>query len=341
MAERGIWKRVLVTGGAGFIGSNFARYALAQHPETEMIVLDKLTYAGNRENLADIDSNPRFSFVQGDICNRDDVMSAMQGATLVFNFAAETHVDRSIGNPGDFVLTDVYGTYILLQAARELEVNRFVQISTDEVYGEVLGDPVDETAPLIPRNPYAASKAGGDRLAYSFSETYGVPVVITRCSNNFGRNQHPEKLIPLFVTNALEDKQMPVYGSGKNTRDWIHVEDHCAALDMLASTEGVESEVFNIGAENELSVNDIAARIVDILRKPRDLIVQVQDRPAHDRRYALSMKKIRERTGWKPVSDFETALERTVHWYRDNREWWEKIKRGEFAQYYRKHYGLE
>jgi len=341
MADRGVWEKVLITGGAGFIGSNFARFIFSRHPESEIVVLDKLTYAGSMENLAGLVGESRFFFLKGDICNREQVLEAMKGATLVVNFAAETHVDRSINNPGDFVLTDVYGTYVLLQAARELGVRRFVQISTDEVYGEVLGEPVGEDAPLLPRNPYSASKAGADRLAYSFHETYGAPVVITRSSNNYGPNQHPEKLIPLFITNALEEKKMPIYGTGRNARDWIFVEDHCRALEVLASADGVEGEVFNIGAENELTVNEIAGMIVEVLGKPSELITYVKDRPAHDRRYALSMEKVRRLTGWKPEVGFREGLMRTVDWYRNNRDWWMKIKSGEFAQYYKEQYGLD
>jgi len=223
--------KLLVTGGAGFIGSNFVRHVMARHSDLEVVVMDKLTYAGNPENLAEVADDPRYSFVKGDICDPEVVRRAMDGCDVVLNFAAETHVDRSIGDPGSFVQTDVYGAYVLLEAAKDQGVERFVQISTDEVYGERMDSPADEDSPLMPRNPYAASKAGGDRLAFSYWATYGVPVVITRCSNNYGPNQYPEKLIPLFTTNAIDDEPLPVYGTGKNVRDWIHVSDHAAALD--------------------------------------------------------------------------------------------------------------
>jgi dTDP-glucose 4,6-dehydratase len=239
--------KLLVTGGAGFIGSNFVRHVLAKHDDLRVVVLDKLTYAGNLENLTPVAADPRYSFVKGDICDPEVVRAAMTGCDVALNFAAETHVDRSIGDPGDFVRTDVYGAYVLLEAAKDLGLKRFIQISTDEVYGERMDSPADEDAALMPRNPYAASKAGGDRLAWSYWATYGLPVVVTRCSNNYGPNQYPEKLIPLFVTNALDDAPMPVYGTGTNVRDWIHVRDHAEALDIIVrADDSVHGEVFNI-----------------------------------------------------------------------------------------------
>lgn len=332
--------KILVTGGAGFIGSNFVRRMMAKDPALEVVVLDKLTYAGNLENLEEVANNPRYSFVRGDICNDRDVRSAMKGCDAVLNFAAETHVDRSIGDPGHFVLTDVYGTYILLEAAKDLGVSRFLQISTDEVYGERLESPAEEDAPLMPRNPYAASKAGGDRLAFSYWATYGLPVVITRCSNNYGPHQYPEKLIPLFTTNALENLPVPVYGDGKNVRDWIHVGDHADALELIlrADARTVDGEVFNIAAENALNVLEITAAILRILDKPASLIRHVTDRQGHDRRYWLSARKLHERLGWKTKHTFESGIEDTVRWYCEHGSWWRKIKSGEFLEYYKKQY---
>jgi dTDP-glucose 4,6-dehydratase len=332
--------KILVTGGAGFIGSNFVRRMMAKDPALQIVVLDKLTYAGNLENLEELAGNPRYSFVRGDICDDRVVRSAMKGCDAVLNFAAETHVDRSIGDPGHFVQTDVYGAYILLEAAKDLGVARFIQISTDEVYGERMDSPADEQAPLMPRNPYAASKAGGDRLAFSYWATYGLPVVITRCSNNYGPNQYPEKLIPLFTTNALDDLPVPVYGTGKNIRDWIHVSDHADALDLIlrADAKTVDGEVFNIAAENALNVLDITSTILRILGKPTSLIRHVTDRQGHDRRYWLTARKLHERLGWKAAHSFDTGIEDTVKWYREHGAWWRRIKSGEFLEYYKKQY---
>jgi dTDP-glucose 4,6-dehydratase len=332
--------KLLVTGGAGFIGSNFVRRMMAKDPTLQIVVLDKLTYAGNLENLEQLPDNPQYSFMRGDICDDRAVRAAMKGCDAVLNFAAETHVDRSIGDPGHFVQTDVYGAYILLEAAKDLGVARFIQISTDEVYGERMESPADEEAPLMPRNPYAASKAGGDRLAFSYWATYGLPVVITRCSNNYGPNQYPEKLIPLFTTNALDDLPVPVYGTGKNIRDWIHVSDHVDALDLIlrADAKAVDGEVFNIAAENALNVLDITATILRILGKPAGLIRHVTDRQGHDRRYWLSARKLHERLGWKTAHSFESGIADTVKWYCEHEAWWRKIKSGEFLEYYKKQY---
>ncbi|MDI6809233.1 MAG: dTDP-glucose 4,6-dehydratase [Candidatus Eisenbacteria bacterium] len=326
--------KLLVTGGAGFIGSNFVRHLLGKYKGVTIVVLDKLTYAGNLANLASVENDKRYSFVKGDICDMAVVERTMAGCNVVLNFAAETHVDRAIGDPGSFVTTDVYGSYVLLETAKRLGIEKFVQISTDEVYGEILGDPVKEDAQLLPRNPYSASKAGADRLAYSYYATYGLPVIITRCSNNYGPNQYPEKMIPLFVTNAMEDKPLPVYGDGKNTRDWIFVEDHCTALELLVERDSVNGEVFNIGAGAELSVLQMASKILSILNKPNSLIRFVKDRLGHDRRYALNFDKIRNATGWSPSLGFDEGLSRTVRWYLENRDWWERIKSGEFRKYY-------
>ena len=331
--------KILVTGGAGFIGSNFVRHVMKKDSSLEVVVLDKLTYAGNLENLAEVSGESRYSFVKGDICDDAAVRSAMKGCDIVLNFAAETHVDRSIGDPGGFVQTDVYGAYILLEAAKDLGVGRFIQISTDEVYGERMESPATEQSTLMPRNPYAASKAGGDRLAFSYWATYGLPVVITRCSNNYGPYQYPEKLIPLFTTNAIEDQPLPVYGSGKNIRDWIHVQDHAEALDVvMRADDHVNGEVYNVCAENALSVLEITDKIIGALGKPKDLIRHVKDRQGHDRRYWLTSQKLRDQLGWQLRYTFDEGVDDTVKWYAQNLDWWQKIKSGEFLDYYKRQY---
>jgi len=331
--------RFLVTGGAGFIGSNFVRHIRKRFPESSVTVLDKLTYAGNLANLHSVKDDPGYRFVKGDICDPAIVASAMAGCDVVLNFAAETHVDRSIEDASHFVLTDTFGVHLLLEEARRTKVRRFVQISTDEVYGEIMGDAADERAPLLARNPYAASKIGGDRLAYAYAVTHGVPAIVTRCSNNYGPYQYPEKLIPLFVTNALEDKQLPVYGSGRNTRDWIHVDDHCRALVAILESDDVEGETFNIAGGNERSVLDITALILEQLKKPAGLLAHVADRPGHDRRYAIDATKLEKKTGFAPQTEFAKGIAATIEWYVANRSWWESIRTGEFQQYYERTYG--
>ncbi len=321
-------KTALVTGGAGFIGSNFVHHLLGASPDYRVVVLDKLTYAGNRENLAAVEQDERFTFAQGDICDRQTVLQAMHGCDWVINFAAETHVDRSIVDPGAFVRTDVEGTYTLLEAARELGVERFVQISTDEVYGNAeapdgTSRPSLETDALKPLSPYAASKAGADRLAFSYWATYSLPVVVTRCSNNFGPYQYPEKQLPLFIVNALADRPLPVYGDGRNTRDWIHVSDHCRALECIltAPDEKVLGEVFNIGAAEERSILENAQLVLDLLGKPRDLITFVPDRLGHVRRHAVDSTRLRERLGWQAQVRLREGMIETVEWYRTHGEW--------------------
>jgi dTDP-glucose 4,6-dehydratase len=331
-------RKLLITGGAGFIGSNFTRYILDKYGAMEVVVLDKLTYAGNPDNLKELGGNPRYKFVRGDICDHDTVERTARGCDCIVNFAAETHVDRSIGDPSSFIRTDVFGTYVLLEVARKLEIPRFIQISTDEVYGTAVDRPSGETSPLMPQSPYAASKAGADRLAYSYFVTYGTPVVITRSSNNYGPNQYPEKMVALFVTNAIEDKPLPVYGTGKNTRDWIYVLDHVKALEAVMTAEGLEGEVFNVGSGVEISVLEMADRILKALGKPASLVRMVKDRPGHVLRHAVETGKIRARLGWKPEVDFERGLGLTIDWYLANRPWWERIKSGEFLDYYRKMY---
>jgi dTDP-glucose 4,6-dehydratase len=331
-------RKILVTGGAGFIGSNFARYMLNKHDDIEVVVLDKLTYAGNLDNLTEVEGSPRYKFIHGDICDEKVVETAAEGCDCILNFAAETHVDRSIGDPASFITTDVYGTYVLLEATRKLGIPKFIQISTDEVYGDAVDEPSREDSPLMPQSPYAASKAGADRLAYSFFMTYGTPVIITRCSNNYGPNQYPEKMIPLFMTNAMEDKPLPVYGTGENTRDWIYVTDHVKALELVMNSDGLEGQVLNIGSGIELSVLQVADRILKALGKPPDLLKRVTDRPGHVRRHAVNTEAIYSTLGWEAQIDFDRGLEMTLEWYRNNREWWEKIKSGEFKEYYKKMY---
>ncbi len=331
--------RILVTGGAGFIGSCFVRLLRREFPTSKVTVLDKLTYAGNLANLDSVKDDAGYRFLLGDICDPAVVAEAMAGCDVVLNFAAETHVDRSIDSAKDFVLTDTFGVWVLLEEARRSKLLRFIQISTDEVYGEILTGAANEEAPLLARNPYAASKIGGDRLAYSYYATHGLPTIVTRCSNNYGPYQYPEKLIPLFVTNALEDKQLPVYGNGRNTRDWIHVEDHCRALFAILASPDVEGQTFNIAGDNERSVLDITALILGHLQKPKSLVANVTDRPGHDRRYAIDASKLERMTGFRPTVDFRTGIAETIDWYVSHRSWWEAIRSGEFRNYYERMYG--
>jgi dTDP-glucose 4,6-dehydratase len=331
---------VLVTGGAGFIGSNFVRHALAAHADWQVVTLDKLTYAGRLENLQGVIDHPRHRFLRGDIADEAVAGPLVRAAEIVVHFAAETHVDRSIRSAADFITTDVIGTFVLLEAARQAPgLRRFVQISTDEVYGSVPEGSSVETDELRPRNPYAASKAGADRLAYSYWATYGVPVIITRASNNYGPNQFPEKVIPLFVTNAIDDIPVPLYGDGLNERDWLHVSDHCLALDLLIE-RGASGEVYNIGGGNHVRNIDLTRRILQLLGKDESLIRPVQDRPGHDRRYSLDTTRLRS-LGWEPRTTFDEGLAETARWYRENEWWWRPIKEqdGRFQAYYRAQYG--
>ncbi len=331
---------VLVTGGAGFIGSNFVRYALARHPDWRVTTLDKLTYAGRRENLHDVMDDPRHALVHGDIADRAVAAPLVERANIVVHFAAETHVDRSIMAAGEFITTDVVGTFVLLEAARTAPaLRRFVQISTDEVYGSVPTGFSRETDELKPRNPYSASKAAADRLAYSYWATYDVPVVITRASNNYGPYQFPEKVIPLFVTNAIDDLPLPLYGDGGNVRDWLHVLDHCRGIDLLID-KGAPGEVYNIGGGNEVRNVDLTHRILEIVGKPPSLIRPVADRPGHDRRYALATDKLKA-LGWRPEVRFDDGLTDVVRWYEQNAWWWRPIKETDpaFRAYYDAQYG--
>jgi dTDP-glucose 4,6-dehydratase len=330
---------VLVTGGAGFIGSNFVRYALRTHPDWLITTLDKLTYCGRRENLHDVIDNPRHTFVHGDVADAAVAAPLVQASDLVVHFAAETHVDRSLLSAGEFIKTDIFGTFVLLEAARQApRLQRFVQISTDEVYGSVPTGHSVETDELKPRNPYSASKAGADRLAYSYWATFQVPVIITRASNNYGPYQFPEKVIPLFITNLIEGGTVPLYGDGMNVRDWLHVDDHCRGID-LAIERGVSGEVYNIGGGNEIPNVTLTKRILSLLDKPDSCVTPVADRVGHDRRYALSTAKL-EALGWTPLVPFEEGLRATVEWYCTNTWWWQPVKHEDpaFKAYYQQQY---
>jgi dTDP-glucose 4,6-dehydratase len=309
------------------------------HPDWKIVVLDKLTYAGRRENLEDLERHPGFEFVQGDIADREVVGRVLPGCTFAVNFAAETHVDRSLYEAGQFIQTDVYGTFVLLEEARRASgLRTFVQISTDEVYGSVESGSSKETDALMPRNPYSASKAGADRLAYSYFATYRLPVIVTRASNNYGPYQYPEKVIPLFVTQALEDQPLPLYGDGRNVRDWLHVDDHCRAIDLLLE-KGVAGETYNVGGGNEVANIDLTRRILSLLGKSESLIQPVADRPGHDRRYSLDCSKLRG-LGWRPQVAFEAGLAGTVAWYREHEDWWRQVKEtsAAFREHYQRHY---
>jgi len=334
-------KTYFVTGGAGFIGSRFVNFILDKYEDIKVVNIDKLTYAGNPENIKHLADDERHIFCKDDICDEQRIIELFQlhKPDYVVNFAAESHVDRSIGKPEDFIQTDVFGTFILLEASRKHKIKKFIQISTDEVYGSTLGDPFREIDPLMPSSPYSASKTAADRLAYSYFKTYDLPVVITRASNNYGSHQYPEKLIPLFITNAIDDKPLPLYGDGQNVRDWLYVEDHCAAVDFIISS-GVDGEVYNVGGGNELTNIIITETILKMTDKSSDLIKFVDDRPGHDRRYALDCTKLID-LGWKAETNFENAMKYTVKWYEDNRSWWEPLKSGEYLKYYKSHYGME
>jgi dTDP-glucose 4,6-dehydratase len=319
-------KKLLVTGGAGFIGSNFIRKVMQKYPDLHVTNLDALTYAGNLNNLSDVSNNPRYTFVKGDICDAATVVKCMQGADAVVHFAAESHVDNSITGPSVFERTNVLGTLTLLEAARQSRIQRFVHVSTDEVYGSRLTGEFSEEDSIAPSSPYSAAKAASDLFVQAYHKTYGVPVIITRSSNNFGPYQHPEKLIPLFVTNLLEGKKVPLYGDGMNVRDWIHVEDNCDAIDFVLRN-GQVGEIYNIAGTTSLPNIEITKSILTALGKDESHIEYVKDRPGHDRRYAITDKKLRA-LGWKPKHDFNTALAQTIAWYKANEKWWKPLKVG-------------
>ncbi len=334
---------ILVTGGAGFIGSNFIYYLLKHHPEERVVCLDKLTYAGNLETLDGALKEPRFRFVRGDIADMEavDALFAQEKPEIVVNFAAETHVDRSVMDPCVFVRTNVMGTQVLLESSRKYGVKRYHQVSTDEVYGDLPLDRPDlfftEETPVHTSSPYSASKAGADLLVLAYARTFGLPVSITRCSNNYGPYHFPEKLIPLMISRALADQPLPVYGKGENVRDWLYVEDHCAAIDLVMRM-GREGEVYNVGGHNERTNIDVVRTILKELKKPESLITYVTDRPGHDRRYAIDPTKIHTELGWLPQTAFEDGIRLTIRWYLDNRGWWERILAGEYRDYYEKMY---
>jgi len=328
--------KILVTGGAGFIGSNFVRHVLGNHSGDAVVNLDKLTYAGNLENLRDVEKDPRYRFVRGDICDGALVRDLMDGVDAVVHFAAETHVDRSNAAADEFLRTNANGTFTLLEAARERKVQRFVAIGTDEVYGSIAKGAAREGDALNPSNPYSASKAAADLLARAYWTTHRLPVLITRSSNNFGPYQYPEKVIPLFITNAIEDKPLPLYGDGKNVRDWLYVLDNCAAIDRVLR-KGKDGEIYNIGGGHEVENVALTRQVLHLLGKPESLITPVTDRPGHDRRYALDSSKVAA-LGWKPSHSFASALQATVAWYREHESWWQPIKSGAFRAYYEKQY---
>ncbi len=315
--------KLLVTGGSGFIGSNFIRYMLSEY-DYRILNLDKLTYAGNQENLKDIRDNPRYSFVKGDICDQKIVEKHVKGCDTIINFAAETHVDRSIIDAGSFVETDVFGSYRLLEAARKYEVEKYVQISTDEVYGSIMEGSFKEEDKLEPNSPYSASKAGGDLLVRAYNKTYGLSVVITRSSNNYGPYQNPEKVIPLFITNLIEGKKVPLYGDGLNVRDWLHVEDNCKAIDTVLHN-GKSGQAYNIGGDCEVANIDLTNKILKLMDKDDSSIEYVEDRLGHDRRYSIDSSKTKK-LGWKPEKEFDEGLLETVQWYAENESWWEPLK---------------
>ncbi len=330
-------KTILVTGGAGFIGSNFVRQVLARTAQYRVVNLDLLTYAGNLENLKDVERDQRYAFVKADIADARAVerVFAQHSVALVVNFAAESHVDRSIVDPEVFVRTNVLGTQVLLDRARAAGVERFLQVSTDEVYGSLGPEEraFTEEHPICPNSPYSASKAGADHLVHAFAHTFGLPAVITRCSNNYGPFQFPEKLIPLMISNALEGKELPVYGDGRNVRDWLHVDDHCAAL-LRVLEAGKPGAVYNIGGASEQENLEVVRLILRAVNRPESLIRFVKDRPGHDRRYAIDASKIRRELGWEPAQRFQEGIAATVRWYLEHREWWERVKAGEYRKYY-------
>ena len=329
--------KLLVTGGSGFIGSNFIRSLLAAHPDDSVVNLDKLTYAGNPANLADVEHDPRYTFVHGDIVDPKLVRDVAHGVDAIVNFAAPSHVDRSILDPDEFLRTNVLGVHVLLEAVRELHIPRLLHISTDEVYGSIAEGAATETSPLRPSNPYSAAKAGGDLLALACWRTHRVPVVITRSSNNFGPYQYPEKIVPLFVTNALDNRPLPLYGDGGQRRDWLYVLDNCAAIDLVLR-RGRDGEVYNVAGGHEMANLALTRDILRLVGKPERLIHRVADRPGHDQRYALDAAKLGQ-LGWAPRYPFASALESTVRWYQDHEAWWRPLKSGEFRAYYERQYG--
>lgn len=332
--------KILVTGGAGFIGSNFIHYWLNKYPDDSIINLDVLTYAGNLKNLADIENNENYKFIKGDICDAGIVSDIMKEIDLVVHFAAESHVDRSVQNSGDFVRTNVEGTRILLDAAKNNGGVRFHHISTDEVFGSLGfdGPKFNERTPYDPRSPYSASKAAADHLVRAYFHTHKLPITVSNCTNNYGPYQFPEKLIPLFVTNLLEGKKVPIYGTGENIRDWIYVDDHNAGVDAIIK-KGRIGETYCLGGGNELAIIKITEKILELIGAGKEMIEYIKDRPGHDLRYAMDTAKAEKELGWKPKTDFAEGLKKTVEWYKNNESWWRNIKSGEYRDYYKKQYG--
>ena len=336
--------KIIVTGGAGFIGSNFVIHMVKKYPEHEIVNLDLLTYAGNLENLTEVEKAPNYKFIRGDIADRKFVFDLFEQEKpdIIVNFAAESHVDRSITDPESFVRTNVMGTTTLLDACKEYGIKRFHQVSTDEVYGDLPLDRPDlfftEETPLHTSSPYSSSKASADLFVMAYNRTFGIPVTISRCSNNYGPYQFPEKLIPLIISRALADEELPVYGTGENVRDWLHVSDHCVAIDLILE-KGRVGEVYNIGGHNERTNLEVVKTILKALDKPESLIRFVKDRPGHDRRYAIDPTKMETELGWKPQYVFDTGMKQTIQWYLDNKEWWEHIVNGEYTKYFEKMYG--
>jgi len=331
--------KLLVTGGAGFIGSNFIHYILKKYPDYKIVNLDLLTYAGNLENLKDIEGNPNYKFVKGDIADAKLVNELVKEVDMIINFAAESHVDRSILNSTSFIHTNVIGTHTLLEAAKNNGNKRFHHVSTDEVFGSLGSDDpaFNEKTPYDPRSPYSASKAASDHLVRAYFHTYGLPVTISNCSNNYGTFHFPEKLIPLFITNLLEDKKVPLYGDGLNVRDWLYVEDHCAAIDLIIH-KGRIGETYCIGGQAEKNNREITHELLKLMDKNESYVEFIKDRPGHDKRYAIDFSKIKNELGWKPTVNFEEGLKKTVEWYKNNQNWWKNIKSGEYKDYYRKQY---
>jgi dTDP-glucose 4,6-dehydratase len=331
--------RFLITGGAGFMGSNFIHYLFKKYPDSEIINLDKITYAGNLENLKDIENNPNYTFVKGDIANKNDVAKGIgKGVDIIINYAAETHVDRSIMDPEAFIKTDVLGTYELLEVVRKKRAKKMIQISTDEVFGDTKTGEFTENSPFLPNSPYSASKAGGDLMCRAYFKTYETPVIVTHSCNFYGPYQYPEKLISLFITNLLEGKKTPLYGNGENVREWIFTEDHCRAVDLIMN-QGKEGEVYNIGTGERRSNIEIVKMLLTNLGLGEDKIKYVKDRPGHDFRYAINNSKLREELDWEPQYKLDEGLKKTVEWYQKNKKWWQKIKDGEYLEYYKRQYG--
>jgi len=330
---------VLVTGGCGFIGSNFIKYMLKKYPECMIVNIDKLTYAGNPDNLREIEDNPNYKFVKGDIADEKEINQIFENEKIeiVVNFAAETHVDRSIHEPKAFLFTDIVGTYNLLEAVKKFKINLMIQISTDEVYGSTKDGEFSENTPFDPSSPYSASKAAADHLCMAYFRTYNAPVIVTHSCNVFGPNQYPEKVIPLFATNLIEGKKVPVYGKGEQVREWVFTEDYCNAIDRIIS-KGSIGETYNIGSGDRISNIELTKKILKIMGKDESSIEFVKDRPGHDFRYAIDSSKLRKEIGWKPIHSFDDALKKTVEWYSNNNDWWKKLKSGEFLEYYKKHY---